>query len=172
MPILLNLFIDICCFKANPQDIPSSKFLALMMALLYGVLSLSISLIELPLAQSFFSALVDTTLLIALGLVSLWITGKPERREQTVAALTGTGALLQIIAWPILFWLSQTSDSQSTLLMIPRWGLLILVIWNIVIIGHILRHALSVALPITVGISVLYMYFTIRIASILFVAAK
>lgn len=172
MSKLLNLFVDICCFKAKPQDIPSSRFLALITILFYTVLSLSISLIELPLAQSFFSALVDTTLLVALGLVSLWITGKPERRAQTVAALTGTGALLQIIAWPILFWLSNTSDPQSSMLMIPRWSLLVLVIWNIVIIGHILRHALSVVLPITIGISVLYMYFTIRIASILFVAAK
>jgi len=139
----------------------------------YSLMSFLISLIELPIIQAFFSAFVDTTLLVTLAFISLWINDTPERRLQTITALAGAGSLLQLVAWPILFWLSSAGEvDNSTLLFIPRWALLLLVLWNILVIAHILRHALSVSLPITFGISVLYMYFAIRIANILFIAAR
>lgn len=171
MTALIKLFLDICFFKANPQDIPASRFLATGAVILYAALSLLISIIELPPGNAILSAFTDTAILVALGGVSLWIIGKQERSSQTITALAGTGVILQLIAWPVLFWLSGFDDPNSGYLAFPRWGLLLLVLWNVMIIAHILRHALSVALPIAIGISVLYMYFTIRIASILFAAA-
>jgi hypothetical protein len=173
MTALIHFFFNISILRAKPQSLPASPFLMISTLTAYGLISLLISLIELPVIQAFFSALVDTALLVTLAFISLWIIDTPERRLQTITALAGTGSLLQLIAWPILLWLSSVGEADnSTLLYIPRWGLLLLVIWNILVIAHILRHALSVSLPITFGISVLYMYFAIRIANILFIAAR
>lgn len=172
MTKLFKLFFDIALLRAAPQDIPSSTFLSISSVVLYALLSATISAIELPLPNAILSALVDTGLLIALAHVSLSIAGASERKTQTVTALAGTGALVQLLAWPTFFWLSHTEEAKSALLFIPQWALLLLVLWNIVIIAHILRHALSLSLPMTIGISVLYTYFSIRMASILFIAAS
>lgn len=171
MTELLKLFFKISLLKANPQDVPPSSFLMMLSIAVYGLLSLIISTIELPIAKAIFSALIDTGLLFALASVSLWIIGASERKAQTVTALAGTGSIVQIIAMPIMLWLSQIGEADASLLFLPRWALLLLVIWNITIIAHILRHALSLAFPIAIGIAVLYVYFTIRVASILFIAA-
>lgn len=171
MTELIKFFFNISILKANPQDLPSSSFLMMMTVGAYGLLSFMISLLELSIGQAMISAFADTLLLTALAYISLWIISTPERRTQTITALAGTGVILQFIAWPILLWISSINDTDSLLNHIPQWALLLLVIWNILMIAHILRHALTVALPITFGISVLYVYFSIRIASILFIAA-
>jgi len=171
MNTLVRFFFNITILRANPQDLTASPFMMLATLATYCFLSFTISIIELPFLRATVSALVDTALLALFAFVCLWITDRPERRSQTITALAGTGALLQVIAWPILYWLSSSVDaSQSTLIFIPRWTLLLLVIWNVLVIAHILRHALSVMISITFGISVLYMYFSIRIANMIFLA--
>lgn len=176
MTALIQFFFNISILRAKPQDLPSSSFLMITTVATYSLFSLMISAIELRLSSALLSAFADTALLISLAYVSLWIIGAPERRVKIITALAGTGSLLQLIAWPILFWLSSAGetpvDTQSVMLFFPRSALLLLVIWNILVIAHILRHALAVALPITFIISVLYMYFTIQIANILFIAAR
>ncbi len=171
MITLIRFFFDIATLRANPQDLAASSFMMMATTAAYCFLSFTISLIELSFLKAAVSALVDTGLLVALAVISLWIADSLERRIQTITALAGAGALLQLIAWPILFWLSRSAEAtDNALLFIPRWGLLLLVIWNVLVIAHILRHALSVALPITFGISVLYIYFSIRIANMIFLA--
>lgn len=171
MLVLLNLFFNICRLRANPQDIPSSTFLMVLALLSYGLFSLLISIIEIPIGNAILSSSVDTLLLMGLAIVSLWIRNLPERKTQTITALAGTGTLLQLVAWPILFWLSQDNDTLSEFSLL-RWILLILVFWNVVVIAHILRHALSVTYTIGAGIALLYVYLSIRIADILFIAAS
>jgi len=171
MNTLVQFFFNIALLKANPQDLNASPFMMFVTATVYCFFSFTISLIELSFLHALVSALVDTGLLVLFAMACLWITDKPERRIQTITALTGTGALLQIIAWPILYWLStDVAAADSAFIFIPRWSLLLLVIWNVLVIAHILRHALSVNIPITFGISVLFMYFSIRIANMIFLA--
>ena len=172
MIILLKLFFNICRFRAAPQDIPASIFLKIVTVITYGLTSMAISLLEMPVGNALLSALVDTLMLIGLAQASLWIRNYPERKTQTICALAGTGTLLQLMAWPILIWLSQNDATLSTIASPPRWILLFLVIWNLAIIAHILRHALSLTFPIAAGISLLYVYLSIRVASILFIAAS
>lgn len=170
MIILLKLFFNICLFRAAPQDIPASNFLKIITVITYGLLSMGISLLEMPVGNAVLSALVDTLMLVGLAQASLWIRNFPERKTQTISALAGTGALLQLLAWPILNWLFQNDAAEFATPL--RWIYLFLVLWDLAIIAHILRHALSLTFPITAGISVLYVFLSYRVANILYIAAS
>jgi hypothetical protein len=170
MIILLKLFFNICLFRAAPQDIPTSTFLKTITVITYGLSSMGISLLEMPVGNAVLPALVDTLMLVGLAQASLWIRNFPERKTQTISALAGTGTLVQLMAWPMLNWLFQNDVAQFASPL--RWIYLFLVLWNLAIIAHILRHALSLTFPIATGIAVLYVFLSYRVANILFIAAS
>ncbi len=74
--------------------------------------------------------------------------GRAERFVQTATAVFGTDAIITLLALPIA--LTMTPEPRTVMTM-GDLGLLVMGIWNIAILGHILRHALSV----TMGIGVL-----------------
>lgn len=163
MLAFIRLFFQICFLKQGPQELPSSKLLLRASLVLYFFISLGVSLLNQPVNGALITAILDTLLLIALANVALMLAQKMDRRTQTLSALAGCGSLLGVIYWPIAaitFPEGFANSSPS-----PFAGLLLLSLglWNVVIIGHILRHALSVTLLTGMGISLLYMYITLRI---------
>ncbi len=165
MTTLLLLFIDICRLRGTPQDLPGSRFLLILTTSGYFAIGLVISLLALPLGLAILSAMVDTLILVALAWFSLWITGKTPRFTQTCTALTGTGVLFGLVGWPLITFLQGLPEGQNNSL--PLLLLLGLVIWNIMVIGHILRHALGIMMWAASGLALLYMYLSIRIMNAL-----
>ena len=143
MPVLLNLFLDICLFRKGPQDAPPSMALLKICLAAYGLTSL----LATPALVALLQTLLDMALLSGLLYVALMLYRHPRRFEQTLSALTGAGALISLLALPLLFWITRQPPGGDTEL--PALLLLALMAWSIAIMAHILRHAFNA--PIWIG---------------------
>ncbi len=160
MNALVILIFNIMRLRAAPQDLPHSRFLMLLCIGAYLLMGLVIASLDQSLGLALLSSGIDTTLLIGLAWLALWIRGYQSRIIQTVTAFAATGTLFELIGWPLVAYLQQSSaDDPSSL----SFLLLVLIIWNIGVIGHILRHAVSVPMWVGTGIALLYIYTSIRV---------
>lgn len=169
MVAIINAFIDICLFRTGPQHLPASRPLLgiiVVCNLLAGTLMLKVST---PVAQAFMMAAVDTVLLFILANVALQLRRHTERLLQTLTALIGTSTLMSLIAWPVSAWFNSATAAGSDA-GLPSLIILLMLFWNIGIIGHILRHALGISLASGIGLSVLYVFLAIYISAMLFPA--
>ena len=167
---MLWKLVEICLLRAGPQDLPATtQFLALTLA---GYFLVDVLILQLgfPLGAALAASLLDLLLMAAFVQVLLRIVAKPERFQQTLAALAGTGQLLGLLAWPLIKGMldADAGDDPATGLTLLRLALLA---WSLLVTGHIVRHALSVSLATGVGIGVLYNLLSIMIVSAVFPAA-
>jgi hypothetical protein len=147
MRVLFNLFLDICLFRKGPQDAPASTALLKMCLLAYGLTSLLALLIGTPARVALLQILLDMVLLSGLLYLALILYRHPRRFEQTLSALTGVGALMSLLALPLIVWIDQKSPEDDVQL--PALLLLALMAWSIAIMAHILRCAFTI--PIWTG---------------------
>lgn len=160
MNALFLLILNIMRLRAAPQDLPCSRFLMLLSIGSYLLMGLVIALLDQSPGLALLSAGVDTALLMGLAYLPLWIRGYQDRGTQTVTAFAATGTVFELIGWPLVAYLQQVNaDDPSSLSLL----LLVLIIWNIVVLGHILRHAVEVPMWIGSGIALLYIYTSIRV---------
>jgi len=153
MVALFNLFLDICLLRKGPQDVPTSVALLQLSVAVYAIVGLVLLLANLNITQAFTLVMLDLGLLLGLTYGVLNILGRGTRFTQTVTALAGTGLLLELIAWPLAIWIGQANLRQEAAAL-PSLLYLALLVWNIAITGHILRHALST----TLAFGVLYAF--------------
>ena len=151
MRALSELFLAICLLRKGPQDVPASPVLLCLTLLSYGLSGVLIPLLDVDLSTSLMLTVLDIALLTGLTYGALTLRDYRQRFMQTLTALLGTGTLLQLLALPLLFLLEQEGAGSGG----PGWSWLlwlVLFIWGIVIMAHILRHALSTSL----GVGCLY----------------
>ena len=166
---LLKLFFEICRFQANPQDLPSSFILKYLAITSYALVAMLSALLSQDLAFALLSVFVDVAMLMGLGYGGLWVRNLSGRTTQTVTALAGTGTIIGLVGYPVLAWVQSTANNPSVMASIM---LLALVGWNVAVIGHILRHSLSLPLWVGMGISMFYIYTSIRIMSVLYIVSS
>ena len=162
MQRLLRILLDICLLRAGPQDLPHSRSLLGLALAGYVLVSWLLSVPVYPVANAFLIALVDLTLLLLFAVSLLFIAGKTARINQTLAALTGTGTLLGLVALPLVQILSREQLAEQLALSV---GMLWLALfgWSLIVVAHIMRHAMSVSLPVAIGVSVVYVLVAIQI---------
>lgn len=163
------MFIDLCRLRTGPQDLPHSRFLLLLCILAYALVGLGVSLLDQNPALALVSTSVDTLLLLTLAWLGLWVRDIKVRAVQTMTALTGTGALFGLMGWPLIAALQQLDEGGSSSLSLL---LLALIIWNITVIGNILRHALDLPMWLGAGVALLYVYTSLRVMSVLHIAGN
>lgn len=141
---LLNIFVDICLLRAGPQDLPASRFL-LGVAILLGLLTGALLIVDS--FGSVFSALLaqilDLLLLMALIRFGLAYRGLAPRFLQVATALFGSSALINLVTMPVQLLIGE--DPSASLA--GELGVLLylfLLVWALVVIGHILRHAFDI----------------------------
>jgi len=113
-------------------------------------------------------SLIQTLLVAFVTNLLLWIRKTPERFKQTISALTMSGAMIGVVALPILMLFSNTGD-ESSFLFSTIW--LLLIVWETVIVGHIVRHAMEIPFLAGLGAALIYMYLsfavTLRLSKII-----
>lgn len=157
-----------------------SRNLQVLVLCLYALLSFFLASLDPRLAESavfqtlagkaLFAAVMDTLMLMGFAWAALWIKDLPERRVQTMTALAGTGVFFQSVALPINYLLIQFGEEVGFLSSAIVLLLLGIVIWSIVVIGHIMRHALDVSFPTGAGAALLYTILSIKVS--IFIAAN
>jgi hypothetical protein len=167
MSRLILIWLDICVLRAAPQDLPASRELLGLAMAGYLLVSFLLSLPAYPPVDAGQLALMDAVLLVLFAVTVLYIPGKIARLTQTLTALSGTGTLLGLFALPVIQLLSPDHESgQLSLLAGMLW--LALFGWNLIVVAHIMRHALSVNLPVAIGIAMLYTLVAMQIIDALF----
>jgi multisubunit Na+/H+ antiporter MnhC subunit len=169
MTALINLIFNIMRLRAAPQDLPHSRFLMLFCIGVYLFMGLVIAMLDQGFGLALLSAGVDTLLLIGLAYLALWIRGYKGRTLQTVTAFAATGTVFEFIGWPLVAYLQSISNGGPSSLSIL---LLLLIVWNISVIGHILRHAVDVPMWVGSGVALLYIYTSIRVMVALQIAGS
>lgn len=145
---LLKIFANLCLLRANPQDLPVAPLLTAATLVAYTLAGLGLSLSDLGFARALLWAVLDTLVVVLLTHGALLLRHFPERLHQTLTALLGSGALLGLAAWPFIG--IQNSVLQFALLL-----------WNLAVVAHILRHALSV--PLGLGIIISFGYLLVEL---------
>lgn len=167
---LVKQFWGICLLRVAPQDLPASHALMTLAGVCYFAVSLAIGGIQLEPAKVFPAALLDIAFLAVVTGVILWVGSFLPRYTQTFTALAGCGALLGLIAMPVLVWQQRVGAGAESGMTLPGLLLLLWSAWNIVVIGHIWRHALSAMLAVGIVLAVVYMYLAFKLAWLLFLA--
>lgn len=141
MTAYLNAYLRLALLKQNPQDLPASQTLTLLSLASYFLISIALSAPGYGLGKGMVHAVIEVMILIAYtrGLLSAFAI--PERFMQTVSALAGCSVLWGIAVLPLGALLAQAPPEEP-----PAGPALLyfaLVIWLLVVYGHIFRHALS-----------------------------
>ena len=167
MKQLVRLFAAICLLRAAPQDLPASRALLGITLGLYLLFAWLLAIPAYGQARAVWVALLDTALLIVFIQLLLYLLGRGTRILQTLTAMAGCGSLLGLLALPLVLWGQPTqAEEQVSGLLLYAW--LLLLVWNLFVTGHILRHALSTSLGIGTGVALLYALFSMQILAALF----
>ncbi len=152
---MLWRLLEICLLRAGPQDLPGASRLLLLMLCGYFLVDLLLAQLSFGFADAVGVSVLDVLLLAVFAHLLLRSTAKLERFNQTLAALAGTGQILGVVALPLIHGLNLAQASGEPAAGLAMLWLLVL-IWSLLVLGHILRHALAVSLMTGVGIGVLY----------------
>ncbi len=166
LTVLWKLF-EICLLRAGPQDVPGTpRFLQLMLAG-YFLVDVLVAQLNFGFRDALGVSALDVLLLVAFTRLLLQGASKLERYNQTLAAMAGTGQLLGVAALPLIHGLNVAEAAgESAPLLVLLW--LAVLIWSLLVLGHILRHALSTNLMAGVGVGILYSVLTMIVVRVIF----
>ena len=161
--VLFLAFFEICRLNKGPQDIPASKNLLTLCLVVYGLLSVQLTVFSQPIEKAVLAGILEVALIIIFSLALLQISGKIERWVQMVTALAGTGIIISILAIPLYFFIGIGIGEGG---MVASGGvnilgllfLTVLAFWNICIMGHILRHAIGVNMFSGIILAISYLW--------------
>jgi len=167
MSRLIQTFWGLCLLKIAPQDLPASTVLLALSLFTYFVTGLVVALLQWSPRAALLASLLDTVMFTSLCYLLLWARRLGSRFTQTMTALAGSCSLLALIATPLVYWQKQLALSAGDVLSFPALLLFAWTGWNISVVGHILRHALSTAFLLGLGLAVLYTYIILQLIRIL-----
>lgn len=123
--------------------------------------------VQFPFGYAVAIASADLAIVFLIVVALLQQSRKGDRVLQTVTALAGAGTLLNIIALPLMIAIVGTkargSDSGNIEIL-----LLGLMCWNLAIVAHVLRHALSIRFATGAVLAFILMVVTYLVVSALF----
>lgn len=164
---LIRAWLDICLFRKGPQDLPVSGFLPGLSLACYVLVSFLVASPSSGIVAAVQLAALDVVMLIVFVSVLLYLQSKTERLGQTLSAMAGSGSLMGVFALPLVLLVDPglPADQLSPLLT-GSW--LSLLIWNLFVMAHIMRHALSTSFAVGLGAAVLYALVSMQIVATLF----
>lgn len=158
-----RVLLDICLLRAAPQDLPCS-WEPLGLTVIAGLSASYAAVWAYAPAQNALPQLL-VGLLLTLGFTYgiLAFRGLKNRFIQTASALLGTDAIITVITLPLLH-AAGSSIAQNAYILSAMAGL---GIWNLFIMGHILRHALSLPLPGGILVALGYIFGSIFVSQLI-----
>jgi hypothetical protein len=160
-------FLDICLLRKGPQDLPKSTELLVLCLFMYTLIDVLLTVQSRPFVDALMVSFVDAGFLLLVTFLILKQHKHLERWHQTMTALFGTGVVLGIFIFPLVFGGIQ-NQYEAWLQQIIVLLFLIMVIWNVAVLAHIVRHAMSTSTGIGVMIAILYIWMSSLLVTMLF----
>ncbi len=154
--VLTKMFSYMCLLKRQPQDIPASRELLTLTVGIYLLLNLLLAALDKTVTNTLLAGLVDTAFLLVFVYLLLLLCRKANRWSQTVTALAGTGILFGVLLIPLVLTLPD-SNPMTSMEQIFYLLLYVIIIWYVVVMAHIFRHAISSSFVVGVFVSITYM---------------
>lgn len=164
---LSKAFLDICLLRKGPQDLPKSSVLLTLCLILYTVLDVLLTVQTRPFTDALLVSLVDVGFLLLATSLILKQHRHFERWSQTMTALFGTGVILGIFIFPLVYGGVQ-NQYVDWLQQIIVLLFLVMVIWNVAVLAHIVRHAISTSMGIGIMIAILYIWMSSLLITMIF----
>jgi len=167
---LLKIFVDLCLLRSAPQDLPASLWLLKLTVAANLLASLVLSLgMQLDFVLTLAQGALEIALLLGLIWLVLNLTSHLERFVQTATAAMGCSALLGLAAIPVV---SLAGSDNEDLALLAGLSMLALLIWSIVVLGHVLRHALEIRHGQGVMLATAYTFGSYALLGLLFPASS
>lgn len=155
--ILLQRFVQLCLVKTSPADIPASGWLMKATLMAYFLISTCVSSIDYSWLLSAVASFTDMVYMMLACWLLLWSRGMGARYMQTVTAMAGAGALLNLVALPVVYAYRLFADNgQLTSLILLL--LMVILFWSLLVVAHIFRHALSIKAGTAVFVTLAYAF--------------
>jgi len=165
MQEIIKAFWQVALFRQGPDYLPDSRPLLVFSVAAYVIVDVLVILALYPRHN------LPPLLLLDVGFLAIWcigllrIFGFPQRTRQTLTALFGVGALLQIMAFPFTAWPSLGMPFELPLIIRGLVSLSIL-LWSVAVYGHILSQALSRTYGAGISFAVIYFIVIYQFAAI------
>jgi len=144
--------------RQGPQDIPYSIFLFYLSFFFYLVFGITVLTVQAENISLFIQMTVQVLSLFAFVWVCLVLYRRESRFMQTMTAVLGTDALITCIALPLLFWIKVDPNMQ-----VLYMCLVVLMLWQLIVMGHILRRALDNSFFFGAGLAFLFLFLSFQI---------
>ncbi|MBM2830696.1 MAG: hypothetical protein HW411_1486 [Gammaproteobacteria bacterium] len=163
---LFKAFFDICLLRIGPQDLPKSTGLLTICLIAYTFINFVLAWYAAPLLDAVLASIIETALvaLITFGIVKL--NRHPERWSQTLMALSGTGFIIGLVALPLIYG-GAVAQNDQLLQAVILFMYVLLITWNVLVMAHILRHAMDTAFGFGIVFALTYIFITSLFISIL-----
>jgi hypothetical protein len=140
------LVMDLCHLRRGPDEMPYSPVLLALLIVAGVLLDVVTGRLLGAGANVLLRSLVSTAVVLALCWIALRIRRLENRYVQTASALVACSIVFSLLVLP-LAWLSGPAPATPAE-MTPRhvllsWAMLGLIVWNLVVVAHIVRRALE-----------------------------
>lgn len=149
MQQLVKLFWDICRLQKGPQDVPAAHILFWLLLLAGLFVDLIITANFVDFQSALLLVLANTIVLFGVVMLMLLMLGYTNRILQTLTSLIGTGLVFSFIRLPVIVMVKLAPQNAGMFGLVE----IILLVWSLVVIAHILRHALSIQLFLAGGLA-------------------
>ena len=160
-------FFNICLLRKGPQDLPQSTVLLGLCLFMYTFIDVLLTVQSRPFDDALMVSLVDVGVLLLVTYLILRQHHHLDRWLQTMTALFGTGVILGIFIFPLVIGGVQ-NEYEVWVQQIIVFLFLVMVVWNVAVLAHILRHAISTSIGIGIMIAILYIWMSSLLITMLF----
>lgn len=168
MQALITFFVELCVLRRAPQDLPASEILLGIVLILDLIVGLLVGITAgLPWLTSLIQGVAEILIILTALYAALTQMKLRARFVQSATALLGSGALLGLLAILPLS-LNPTGSDETDLAALGALLLLALIVWGVVVTGHILRHTFTLTLGQGAAIAFAFEVVVVTIVTILF----
>jgi hypothetical protein len=166
---LLSELLQIATLRRSPANLPSSWASVAAFVLLYAAVDVMIILLD-----DGYRVVARTVLDVAISLAVvgflLAVTGRLHRLPQTLVAVYGAYVLLSP-AMAALLLARLPARSNEAIALFATAGSVLVVLWYLLIVGHVLRSALDTGLATGFAIAVTWTVASVALSQTIFGSA-
>ncbi|OAI29746.1 hypothetical protein A1351_01425 [Methylosinus sp. R-45379] len=164
LPPTPKALLDLIKLEAGPAPLPDSRQALWISIAAYFLTEVGGQLVSAEIPPSVAYGLVSAALLAALTFGALLLTGTRERFQQTLIALTSTGAVIGLVSFVLTLAVAQIFPPPMPALKLVGFVLFPLVLWKFTVFLWIYRHAGMRFIP-AFALGAIYLGFILLILS-------
>jgi len=158
----VQTLLNVALRKKGPEDIPDSRFLLGLTFVVYLLMQVPLGWIAYGPSDALVSTIGVSVLMVIAGLWALLVlTGFRSRFRQSLTAMLGVNALLSVFSIPFSFWRAATLSNETSEAL-PSTIIFGLMLWSLVVDGHIISRAISK--PFGIGLMIAVAFFFLHTA--------